>query len=71
MAARARLLAKPHGQPFCDYKVQSSSGKSHRVAMRGPGLFEKFCSCPDFAVSTRGACKHIEGLLERLRKRHG
>ena len=69
--AIARILAKPHGQPFGDYKVQSSSGKSYRVAMRGPGLFENFCSCPDFAVNTLGTCKHIEGLLERLRKRHG
>jgi SNF2 family DNA or RNA helicase len=69
--AIARIVAKPHGQPFGDYKVQSSSGKSYRVAMRGPGLFENFCSCPDFAVNTLGTCKHIEGLLERLRKRHG
>lgn len=36
--------------------------------MRGPGLFENFCSCPDFAVNTLGTCKHIEGWLERLRK---
>jgi hypothetical protein len=39
--------------------------------MRGPGLFENYCSCPDFAVSTLGTCKHIEALLLRLRKRHG
>jgi hypothetical protein len=70
-SAIARILAKPDGQPFGDYKVQSSSGKSYRVAMRGPGLFENFCSCPDFAVNTLGTCKHIEGLLKRLRKRHG
>ena len=67
----ARILAKPQGQPFGDYTVRSSSGKSYRVAMRGPALFENFCSCPDFAVNTLGTCKHIEGLLERLRKRHG
>jgi hypothetical protein len=70
-SAIARILTKPQGQPFGDYKVHSSSGKSYRVAMRGPGLFENFCSCPDFAVNTLGTCKHIEGLLERLRKRHG
>ena len=69
--AIARILTKPDGQPFGDYQVQSSSGKRYRVAMRGPGLFENFCSCPDFAVNTLGTCKHIEGLLERLRKRHG
>jgi superfamily II DNA or RNA helicase len=69
--AIARILAKPDGQAFGDYRVQSASGKNYRVAMRGPGLFENFCSCPDFAVNTLGTCKHIEGLLERLRKRHG
>ncbi len=69
--AVARILAKPDGQPFGDYTVRSPSGKSYRVALRGPGLFENFCSCPDFAVNTLGTCKHIEGLLDRLRKRHG
>jgi predicted nucleic acid-binding Zn finger protein len=39
--------------------------------MRGPGLFENYCACPDFAVNTLGTCKHIEALLLRLRKRHG
>src|SRR5438270_854345 len=39
--------------------------------MRGPGLFENYCSCPDFAVNTLGTCKHVEALLLRLRKRHG
>src|SRR5260370_1152876 len=36
-----------------------------------PGLFENFCSCPDFAVNTLGTCKHIEGVLIRLRQEHG
>jgi SNF2 family DNA or RNA helicase len=39
--------------------------------MRGPGLFDNYCSCPDFAVNTLGTCKHIEALLLRLRQRHG
>src|SRR6516225_10021891 len=39
--------------------------------MRGPGLFENYCSCPDFAVNTLGTCKHIEALLLRLGKRYG
>src|SRR5208283_2532206 len=54
-----------------DYKVKSASGKTYRVAMRGPGLFENYCSCLDFAVNTLGTCKHVEALLLRLRKRHG
>jgi SNF2 family DNA or RNA helicase len=39
--------------------------------MRAPGLFENYCSCPDFAVNTLGTCKHIEALLLRLGKRYG
>src|SRR5882724_8471173 len=69
--AVAKVLERPAGGVFGDYKVESASGKSYRVAMRGPGLFENFCSCPDFAVNTLGTCKHIEALLIQLRQRHG
>ncbi len=69
--AVAQVLAKPAGSPWGDYKIKSASGKIYRVAMRGPGVFENYCSCPDFAVNTLGTCKHIEAMLERLRKRRG
>lgn len=65
------ILAKPEIGAYGDYQVESRSGKEYRVAMRGPGLFDNFCSCPDFAVNTLGTCKHIEGLLQRLRKSFG
>jgi SNF2 family DNA or RNA helicase len=67
--AVARILARPDGDAYGDYQVRSSSNKTYRVAMRGPGLFDNYCSCPDFAVNTLGTCKHIEALL--LRQRHG
>src|SRR6202050_4301625 len=70
-AAIAKILERPGGEPFGDYRVKSASGKTYRVAMRGPGLFENYCSCPDFGVNTLGTCKHIEALLLRLRRRHG
>ena len=70
-AAIAKVLERPNGEPFGDYRVKSASGKTYRVAMRGPGLFENYCSCPDFAVNTLGTCKHIEALLLRLGKRYG
>ena len=66
-----KILQRPAGATYGDYRVKSASGKIYRVAMRGPGLFENYCSCPDFAVNTLGTCKHIEALLIRLRKRHG
>ena len=38
--------------------------------MRGPGLFDNFCTCPDVARNTLGTCKHIENILTRLRNRY-
>ena len=69
-AALLRILERPEGGLYGDYRIKSASGKTYRVAMRGPGLFDNYCSCPDFAVNTLGTCKHIEALLLRLRKRH-
>src|SRR2546421_2697791 len=69
--AVARILARPDADVYGDYQVRSSSNKTYRVAMRGPGLFENYCACPDFAVNTLGTCKHIEALLVRLGKRYG
>jgi superfamily II DNA or RNA helicase len=66
-----RILARPDGDVYGDYQIRSSSNKTYRVAMRGPGLFDNYCSCPDFAVNTLGTCKHIEALLLRLGRRHG
>ncbi len=67
--AIARILARPDGQPYGDYQIKSCSGKTYRVALRGAGLFESFCSCPDFAANTLGTCKHIEALLIKVRRR--
>jgi len=69
--AIAHIQTKPPGHAYGDYQVKSASGKVYRVAMRGPSLFENYCSCPDFAVNTLGTCKHIEGLLLELRRRFG
>src|SRR6266568_9532107 len=66
-----RILTRPDGNLYGDYSVRSASNKTYRVAMRGPGLFDNYCSCPDFAVNTLGTCKHIEAMLVQLRKRKG
>jgi superfamily II DNA or RNA helicase/predicted nucleic acid-binding Zn finger protein len=70
-SAIARILRRPIGQSFGDYEIKAASGKTYRVALRGSGLFESFCSCPDFAINTLGTCKHIEALLIKLRRRRG
>lgn len=65
-----RVLKRPANGPYGDYTVKSGSGRTYRVAVRGPGLFENYCSCPDFAINTLGTCKHIEAMLVQLRQRH-
>jgi SWIM zinc finger len=67
----ARILVRPDGHAYGDYQVRSSSNMTYRVALRGPGLFDNYCSCPGFAVNTLGTCKHIEALLLRLSRRQG
>ncbi|MBI4481664.1 MAG: DEAD/DEAH box helicase [Acidobacteria bacterium] len=57
---------------FADYQVFSASSKRmYRVALRGLGLFDNYCGCPDFAVNTLGTCKHIEAALLHVRRRFG
>jgi len=65
-----KILKRPAGGPYGDYTIKSVSGRTYRVAIRGLGLFENYCSCPDFAINTLGTCKHVEALLLQLRKRH-
>ncbi len=66
-----KILTGPVGQAYGDYVVKSASARKYRVAMRGPSLFENFCSCADFAMNTLGTCKHIEALLLCLHRRFG
>ncbi len=65
-----KVLDRPRTGPYGDYRIKSPSGRTYRVALRGPSLFENYCSCPDFAVNTLGTCKHIEAMLLHVRK-HG
>ena len=69
--AVARVLERPSTGIYGDYKIKSASGKTYRIALRGPGRSENYCSCPDFAINTLGTCKHIEAIFQQLRKRKG
>jgi superfamily II DNA or RNA helicase len=64
-----RVVSRPRAGSWGDYAIQSTSGAAYRVALRGPGLFDNYCSCPDFARNTLGTCKHIESLLARVGRR--
>ena len=57
---------------FSEFEVfNPETERTYRVAIRGSGLGENYCSCPDFAVNTLGTCKHVEFTLGRLERKRG
>jgi ERCC4-related helicase len=57
---------------FSEFRVSNPVSKSsYRVAVRGLGPGGNFCSCPDYATSELGTCKHLEFTLARLEKKRG
>ena len=67
---RMSLEASDAVTPWTDYTVTSHvSGKTYRVALRGPEHGQSFCSCPDFKINTLGTCKHILFALETVKNR--
>ena len=57
---------------FSEFTVANpQTGGEYRVAIRGLGLGDNYCSCPDFAVNTLGTCKHIEWVLGKLQRKPG
>jgi SNF2 family DNA or RNA helicase len=61
------------GEPFfSEFRVSNPVSKSsYRVAIRGLRPGGNFCSCPDYATSELGTCKHIEFTLAQLEKKRG
>lgn len=72
-ARKETFKIEPQGLAvFGDYQVFSPSSKRlYRVALRGVGLFDNYCACPDYGVNTLGTCKHIEAVLLHARSRFG
>jgi SNF2 family DNA or RNA helicase len=72
-ARKETFKIEPLGRAmFGDYQVFSpASRRLYRVALRGVGLFDNYCACPDYAVNTLGTCKHIEAVLLNARSRFG
>jgi len=60
-------------EPFySEFRVSNPVSKSsYRVAVRGLGPGGNFCSCPDYATSELGTCKHLEFTLARLERKRG
>ena len=53
--------------PFGDYRVTSSSGRSYVVEIRSLREHINSCECHDYRANRLGSCKHVEGVLHRLR----
>ncbi len=53
------------------FEVVSGSGRQYDVQIRSIEERANGCSCPDFLSNLLGTCKHVEAVLQRLRKRHG
>lgn len=69
---RFRLMNVGDHAIFSEYEVTNPQSKNtYRVAIRGAGVGDNFCSCPDFATNTLGTCKHIEYTLAHLERKHG
>ena len=57
---------------FSDFSVRNpKTQRTYRVSIGGEGLGVNYCSCPDFAVNTIGTCKHVESVLNKLRRQKG
>lgn len=57
---------------FSEFRVTNPVHRSsYRIAIRGRGPGGNFCSCPDYATSELGTCKHVEFALARLEKKRG
>ncbi len=57
---------------FSHFQVTNPQSKqTYRVVIRGGGVADNFCACPDFATNTLGTCKHIEFVLAKLRRQKG
>ncbi|MBN1590998.1 MAG: DEAD/DEAH box helicase [Pirellulales bacterium] len=65
-----RLCSTNPKKAWTDYTIRSAlSGKTYRVALRGPQRGDSYCSCPDFRTNTLGTCKHILYALGQVKKR--
>jgi superfamily II DNA or RNA helicase len=54
---------------FGSFRVRSASGGSYEVEIRSLDRPLNSCGCADHRVNGLGTCKHIEGVLAKLRQR--
>ena len=56
---------------FGAYRVRSASGEAYVVEIRSLSEPVNSCGCADHRANGLGTCKHVEGVLHRLRARRG
>jgi superfamily II DNA or RNA helicase len=56
---------------FSTFAVSSQSGQTYRVEVRSLDELQNSCTCADYKTNLIGTCKHIEGVLLFLQKKHG
>ncbi len=57
---------------FSTFEVASATtGRTYTVDIRSADDLLNSCTCPDYRTNTIGTCKHIEGVLSRLRQQLG
>jgi superfamily II DNA or RNA helicase len=54
---------------FGNFRVRSAGGGSYDVEIRSLDQTINSCGCTDHRVNGLGTCKHVEGVLARLRER--
>jgi superfamily II DNA or RNA helicase len=60
---------EPDRPYFGSFRVRSATGGSYEVEIRALDAPLDSCGCADHRVNGLGTCKHIEGVLARLRRR--
>jgi SNF2 family DNA or RNA helicase len=54
---------------FGEYEVKSfQSNNTYFITLRSLELGKNLCTCPDFYSNTLGTCKHIEAVINRIKR---
>ena len=61
------------GHPiFSEFRLHNpETARTYKIAIRGSAPLDNYCSCPDYAATGLGTCKHVEFVLSGLMKRKG
>jgi SNF2-related domain/Helicase conserved C-terminal domain len=60
---------EPEYPHFGTFRVRSTNGAIYDVEIRSLATAENSCACPDWRINGLGTCKHIEGVIDWLRRK--